>query len=72
MVPSASKTHPINTTSMCIINAKGKRGSDSGKFGARITKYGVMAGKIQWFEVSRAILWIVMGLGTSLELFFRN
>jgi hypothetical protein len=41
-------------------------------FGARITEFGVMVGKIQGFDVWRAILWIYLGLWTSLELFFKN
>jgi hypothetical protein len=31
---------------MYIMNAKSKRGSDSGNFGARITEFGVVVGKI--------------------------
>jgi hypothetical protein len=54
------------------MNAKSERGSDSENFGARITEFGVVVGKIWRFEVSGAILWIFLGLGTSLELFFKN
>jgi hypothetical protein len=43
------------------MNAKGERRSDSRNFGARITEFGVVVGKIQWFEVLRAILWIFLG-----------
>jgi hypothetical protein len=32
-------------------------------FGARITEFGVMVGKIQGFDVWRAILWIYLGYG---------
>jgi hypothetical protein len=31
---------------MCIMNAKSKRKSDSGIFGARINKFGAVVGKI--------------------------
>jgi hypothetical protein len=31
---------------MCIMNAKCERGSDSENFDARITKFGVVVGKI--------------------------
>jgi hypothetical protein len=41
-------------------------------FGARITEFGVMVGKKQGFDVWRAILWIYLGLWTSLELFLKN
>jgi hypothetical protein len=60
-VPSTSKTQPINATNMCIMNAKGERRSDSRNFSTRITEFGVVVGKIQWFEVLRAILWIFLG-----------
>jgi hypothetical protein len=46
MVPSASKTQPINATNMCIMNAKIERRSDSGNFGVRITEFRVVDGKI--------------------------
>jgi hypothetical protein len=72
MAPNASKEQPINATNMCIMNAKSERRSDSRNFGARITEFGIVDGKIRWFEVLRAILWIFLGKGTSLELFFRN
>jgi hypothetical protein len=36
----------INATNMCIMNAKGERGSDSENFGERITKFGVVVVKI--------------------------
>jgi hypothetical protein len=49
-----------------------ERRSDSENFGVRITEFGVVVGKIRWFEVSRDILWIFLWLGTSLELFFKN
>jgi hypothetical protein len=54
------------------MNAESKRRSDSGIFGAKITEFGVLVGKIWWFEAWRAILWFFLGLGTSLELFFKN
>jgi hypothetical protein len=54
------------------MNAKGERESDSENFGTRITEFGVVVGKIRRFEVLRAILWIFLGLGSSLELFFKN
>jgi hypothetical protein len=57
---------------MCIMNAKSVRRIDSENFGARIIEFRVVVGKIRWFEVLRAILWIFLGLGTSLELFFKN
>jgi hypothetical protein len=71
MIPSASKTQPINATNMCIMNAKSER-TDSRNFGERITEFAVVVGKIRWFEVLRAILWIFLGLGTTLELFLKN
>jgi hypothetical protein len=57
---------------MCIMNTKSERRSDSRNFGVRMTEFGVVVGKIRWFEVLRAILWIFLGLGTSLNLFFKN
>jgi hypothetical protein len=36
----------INTINRCIMNAKSERGSDFENFGARITKFGVVVGKI--------------------------
>jgi hypothetical protein len=41
-------------------------------FGARITEFGVVVGKICGFEVWWAFFWIFLGLGTSLELFLKN
>jgi hypothetical protein len=38
------------------MNAKGERESDSENFGARITEFGIVVGKIRRFEVLRAIL----------------
>jgi hypothetical protein len=46
---------------------KNRRRCDSENFGVRINEFGVVVGKIRWFEVSRAILLIFLGLGTSLE-----
>jgi hypothetical protein len=43
------------------MNAKSERRTDSRNFGARITEFGVVVGKMRWFEVSRAILWIFLG-----------
>jgi hypothetical protein len=40
-----------------------ERRSDSENFGVRITEFGVVVGKIRWFEVSRDILWIFLWLG---------
>jgi hypothetical protein len=57
---------------MCIMNTESKRTSDSGIFGTRITEFGVVVGKIRGFEVWRAILYIFLGLRTSLELFFKS
>jgi hypothetical protein len=57
---------------MCIMNAKSKRRSDSRIFGVRITEFGVVDGKIRGFDVWMAILWIFLGLGISLEIFFKN
>jgi hypothetical protein len=46
-VPSTNKhNQQINATNMYIMNAKSKRRSDSGNFGARITEFGVVVGKI--------------------------
>jgi hypothetical protein len=72
MVPSTSKTQLLNATNMYIMNTKSERRSDSGNSGIRITEFGVVVGKIRWFEVLRAILLIFLGLGTSLELFCKN
>jgi hypothetical protein len=54
------------------MNAKSVRRIDSENFGTRIIEFRVVVGKIRWFEVLRAILWIFLGLGNSLELFFKN
>jgi hypothetical protein len=54
------------------MNAKSERGSDSKNFEARITEFEVVVGKIWRFKVLRAILWIFLGLQTSLELFFKD
>jgi hypothetical protein len=54
------------------MNAKSKRTSNSGIFAAKITEFGVVVGKTWGFEAWRAILWIFLGLGISLELFFKN
>jgi hypothetical protein len=72
MVPSTSETKPINATNKCIMNVKSERRSDSGNFGAGITEFRVVVGKIRWLEVSMATVWIFLGLRTSLELFFKN
>jgi hypothetical protein len=56
-VPNANKHKQwINATNMCIRNAKSKRRGDSGIFGAKITEFEVVVGKIWGFEVWRAIL----------------
>jgi hypothetical protein len=54
------------------MNAKRKRRSDFGIFGTKINEFGVVVQKIWGFEVWRAILWIFLGLRTSLELFFKK
>jgi hypothetical protein len=54
------------------MNAKSQRTSDSGIFAAKITEFGVVVGNTWGFEAWRAILWIFLELGISLELFFKN
>jgi hypothetical protein len=54
------------------MNAESRRRSDSGIFGAKIIEFGVVVGKMWGFEAWRDILWNFLGLGTSLELFFKN
>jgi hypothetical protein len=51
--------------------AKNERRSDPENFGARITRFGVVAGKIWNFEVSGLFLFIFLMLRTFLELFFK-
>jgi hypothetical protein len=54
------------------MNAKGERGSDPENFGARITEFGVVVGKIRRNEVSRIFFMNFSRPRTSLELFFKN
>jgi hypothetical protein len=48
------------------MNAQNERGIDSENFGTRITRFGVMVGKILIFEVLELFLWIFFRLGTFL------
>jgi hypothetical protein len=47
----AKHKQEINVTNMCIMNAKSERRSDSRNIHAKITEFGVVVGKIRWFEV---------------------
>jgi hypothetical protein len=46
------------------MNAQEERGSDSENFGTRITRFGVVVGKILFFEVLELFLGIFLRLGT--------
>jgi hypothetical protein len=46
----------INATNIYIMNVKYERERDPKNFGARITEFEVVVGKIRRFEVLRAIL----------------
>jgi hypothetical protein len=54
------------------MNAQNGGRNDTENFGARITRFGVVVEKIWNFEVLGLFLWIFLGLGTLLELFFKN
>jgi hypothetical protein len=53
------------------MNAWNERRSDPKNFGARITRFGVVVGKIWNFEVLGLFFWIFLRLRTFLELFFK-
>jgi hypothetical protein len=54
------------------MNVESKRRSDYGIFDAKVTEFGDVVEKIWGLEAWMAILWIFLGLGTSLELFLKN
>jgi hypothetical protein len=53
------------------MNAYNETRSDPENFGEGITRFGVVVGKIQNFEVLGLFFWIFLRLGTFLELFFK-